>query len=117
MRYWRGYLTAGILAVLTMGLTTLAKRFSQLVDAFYPFLTREIQTTLAAWSATVDITVWQVAVMLILLGLLLSVVIMVALKWNFFQWLGWVLAGGTLAYQVGTTDREKANTSVAQEPR
>lgn len=102
MRYWRGYLTAGILAVLTMGLTTLAKRFSQLVDAFYPFLTREIQTTLAAWSATVDITVWQVAVMLILLGLLLSVVIMVALKWNFFQWLGWVLAGASLIWLLHT---------------
>ncbi len=102
MRYWRGYLTAGILAVLTMGMTTLAKRFSQLVDAFYPFLTREIQTTLAAWSATVDITVWQVAVLLILLGVLLSVVLMVALKWNFFQWLGWILAGASLVWLLHT---------------
>ncbi len=102
MRYWRGYLTAGILAVLTMGMTALAKRFSQLVDAFYPFLTREIQTTLAAWSATVDITVWQVAALLILLGVLLSVVLMVALKWNFFQWLGWVLAGASLVWLLHT---------------
>ena len=85
MRYWRGYLTAGILAVLTFGLSLLAKRFSILVDAFYPFLTREVQTTLAAWSATVDVTVWQVAAMLLILGVLLTVVLMVALKWNFFQ--------------------------------
>ncbi len=102
MRYWRGYLTAGILAVLTLGLTLLAKRFSLLVDAFYPFLTREIQTTLAIWSATVDVTVWQVAALLILLGLLLTVVLMVALKWNFFQWLGWVLAGASLVWLLHT---------------
>ena len=102
MRYWRGYLTAGILAVLTFGLTVLAKRFSVLVDAFYPFLTREIQTTLATWSATVDVTVWQVAAMLILLGVLLTVVLMVALKWNFFQWLGWVLAGASLVWLLHT---------------
>ena len=102
MRYWRGYLTAGILAVLTLGLSLLAKRFSVLVDAFYPFLTREVQTTLAAWSATVDVTVWQVAAMLLILGLLLTVVLMVALKWNFFQWLGWVLAGASLVWILHT---------------
>ncbi len=102
MRYWRGYLTAGILAVLTMGFTLFAKRFSLLVDAFYPFLTREIQTILAAWSATVDVTVWQVAAMLLILGLLLTVVLMVALKWNFFQWLGWVLAGASLVWLLHT---------------
>ncbi len=102
MRYWRGYLTAGILAVITYGLTALAKRFSVLVDAFYPFLTREIQTTLAAWSATVDVTVWQLALMLIILGLLLTVVLMIALKWNFFQWFGWVLAGASLIWLLHT---------------
>ena len=102
MRYWRGYLTAGILAVITFGLTMLAKRFSQLVDAFYPFLTREIQTTLTTWSSTVDVTIWQVAVMMMLLGLLLTVVLMIALKWNFFQWLGWVLAGASLIWTLHT---------------
>jgi hypothetical protein len=102
LKYWRGYLTAGILGLLTASLMVLAKRFSQLVDAFYPFLTREIQTTLATWSATVSVTVWQVAAMLILLGVLLTVVLMVALKWNFFQWLGWVLAGASLVWLLHT---------------
>ena len=102
MRYWRGYLTAGILAVITYGLTVLAKRFSVLVDAFYPFLTREIQTTLADWAATVDVTVWQVALMLIILAVLLTVVLMIALKWNFFQWFGWVLAGASLVWLLHT---------------
>ena len=102
MRYWRGYLFAAILGAITLGLSLLAKQYSQLVDAFYPFLTREIQTTLAAWSSAVDVTVWQVAALLLVLGLLLTVVLMVALKWNFFQWLGWVLAGASLIWMLHT---------------
>ena len=102
MRYWRGYLTAGILAVLTLGLSLLAKRFSILVDAFYPYLTREIQTTMATWAATVDVTVWQVAFMLLVLVVLVTVVLMVALKWNFFQWLGWILAGASVVWLLHT---------------
>ena len=102
MRYWRGYLTAGIIALITMGLTLLAKQFSTLVDAFYPFLTREIQTVLATWSSAVDVTVWQVVAMVLILGLLVTVVLMIALKWNFFQWLGWVLAGVSLIWLLHT---------------
>ena len=102
MRYWRGYLFAVILGALALALSLFAKQYSMLVDAFYPFLTREIQTTLAAWSSTVDVTVWQVVVLLLVLGLLLTVVLMVALKWNFFQWLGWVLAGASLIWLLHT---------------
>ncbi|MBR4972634.1 MAG: DUF3810 family protein [Oscillospiraceae bacterium] len=102
MRYWRGYLFAAILGAFTLGLSLFAKQYSQLVDAFYPFLTREIQTTLAAWSSTVDVTVWQVAALLIVLGLLLTVVLMVALRWNFFQWLGWVLALASMVWMLHT---------------
>ncbi len=102
MRYWRGYLTAAIVAVITGGLVLLAKRFSTLVDAFYPFLTREIQTVLCTWSSTADVVVWQVIAMLLLLGLLLSVVLMIALKWNFVQWLGWVLACVSLVWMLHT---------------
>ena len=102
MRYWRGYLTAAILAVITGGLTLLAKRFSVLVDAFYPFLTREVQTVLAQWSSGVDVVVWQMLAMLLILGLLLSVVLMIALKWNFVRWLGWVLACASLVWMLHT---------------
>lgn len=102
MRYWRGYLTAAIIAVITTGLTLLAKRFSVLVDAFYPFLTREIQTILATWSSEAGVVVWQVAAMLLVLALLLSVVLMIALKWNFIQWLGWVLACVSMVWLLHT---------------
>ena len=52
MKYWRGYLVAGIVAAITLGLQQLAKHFPQLLDMFYPYLTREVQSILAAWTGT-----------------------------------------------------------------
>lgn len=102
MKYWRGYLTAAIIAVITVGLTLLADRFSSLLDMVYPFLTREIQNTLALWAGSVDFTIWQVLVVLIIVALLATIVLMIALKWNFFQWLGWVLAGASMVWMLHT---------------
>ena len=102
MKYWRGFLVAGILAAITLGLQWLAKRFTQLVDMVYPFLTREIQGFLAGWSGNVDFTVWQVLVMLIVAVLAASIVLMIVLKWNFFQWMGWILAGASMIWLLHT---------------
>lgn len=93
MKYWRGYLTAGILALITLGLMLLADRFSVLVDMVYPYVTREVQTILADWSSTVSFTLWQVLVVAMVVAVAVTIVLMITLKWNFFQWLGWVLAG------------------------
>lgn len=93
MRYWRGYLTAGIIAAITMGLTMLAERFSSLVDMVYPYVTREFQSILAEWSSTVPFTLWQVLVVVMVLAVATTLVLMITLKWNFVEWLGWVLAG------------------------
>ena len=102
MKYWRGFLVAGILAAIMLGLQWLAKRFTQLVDMVYPFLTREIQGFLAGWSGNVDFTVWQVLVMLIVAVLAASIVLMIVLKWNFFQWMGWILAGASMIWLLHT---------------
>lgn len=102
MKYWRGFLVAGILAAITLGLQWLAQRFTQLVDMVYPFLTREIQGFLAGWSGNVDFTVWQVLVMLIVAVLAASIVLMIVLKWNFFQWMGWILAGASMIWLLHT---------------
>ena len=102
MKYWRGFLVAGILTAITLGLQWLAKRFTQLVDMVYPFLTREIQGFLAGWSGNVDFTVWQVLVMLIVAVLAASIVLMIVLKWNFFQWMGWILAGASMIWLLHT---------------
>ena len=102
MKYWRGFLVAGILAAITLGLQWIAERFTQLVDMIYPYLTREIQGFLAGWSSNVDFTVWQVLVMLAIAVLAASIVLMIVLKWNFFQWLGWILSGVSLIWLLHT---------------
>ncbi len=102
MKYWRGYLTAGILLLITAGLTQLAQRFNTLVDMFYPYVTRFIQGFLADWTSAVDFTVWQVLVVLLIVGVLATLVLTIVLKWNFVQWLGWVLACASLLWTLHT---------------
>ena len=102
LKYWRGFLTAAIFAAITLGLQWIAGQFPQLVDIFYPYVTREVQNILAAWTGGVEITVWQVLAMLILVALLVSIVLMIVLKWNFFQWMGWVLSGASLVWLLHT---------------
>ena len=93
MKYWRGYLTAAILAAITMGLMMVADRFTLLVDMLYPFLTRELQSILAQWSGTVSFTLWQVLVVVMVLAAIATLVVIITLKRSVVQWLGWVLAG------------------------
>ena len=92
MKYWRGYLIAGILAVLTWALIMFAATFSTLLDSFYPYLTRTIQDFLAVWSADSAYCLWQLILVIMAAGLLASIVLMIIFRWNFVQWLGWVLA-------------------------
>ena len=98
MKYWRGYLVAAILAAITWGLTRLAADYSSLVDMVYPYLTRTVQSFLAGWSGGVDFCVWQVAAVLLILLVVASIVLMIVLRWNPVQWLGWVLTGAVLIY-------------------
>ncbi len=102
LKYWRGYLTAGILALITVGLTQIAKRFSTLVDMVYPYVTRFIQGFLSTWTSGVDFPVWQVLVVVLGIGLVTTLVLTIVFKWNFFQWLGWVLAGVSMIWLLHT---------------
>ena len=102
LKYWRGYITAAIVLVITLALMAFAKSHTVLVDMVYPYVTRFIQTSLAGWASGTAICLWQLFVMLMIVGLIASVVIMVILKWNFIQWLGWVLAGASLLFCLHT---------------
>ena len=102
MKYWRGYLTAAIFLLLSWGLSQLAGMFTTLVDMVYPYVTRTIQGFLSAWSGGVDILVWQIGVVLMAVILLATVVPMIIFRWNFVQWLGWVLAGASFIYFLHT---------------
>lgn len=102
MKYWRGYVTAAIFAAITWALTQFASRFGDLVDMIYPYVSRTIQNMLVEWSSSVDFLVWQVVLVAILAVLLATIVLMVILKWNPFQWFGWVLAGCSLVFMLHT---------------
>ncbi len=102
MKYWRGYLIAAILAAITIGLQQIAQRFTTLVDAVYPYLTRTLQNYLAEWSGTLSVNLWQILLVMALVVLLTTIVLMIVLKWNFVQWLGWVLATCSLVWLLNT---------------
>ena len=102
MKYWRGYIVTALFAVLTLALTGFAKAHVPLVDMIYPYASRLIQTSLAGWTAEVDFCLWQLIAVVLGVAVLASVVAVVVLRWNLFQWLGWVLAGCSLLYMLHT---------------
>lgn len=102
MKYWRGYLAAGIFAAITWALTQLAKRFTVLVDMIYPYMTRTIMTMLNEWSDGVSFCLWQVIAVFLGVLVLASIVLMIVLKWNPIQWFGWVLAAASCLFMFHT---------------
>lgn len=102
MKYWRGYLIAAIIAIITSVINRLASTYSTLVDMVYPYLTRTVQTFLAEWSGGLDFCVWQVAFLVLVLIALASFVLMIVLRWNPFQWLGWMLTGAACIWFLST---------------
>ena len=102
MKYWRGYLAAGLLGFITWALMEFAKAHTVLVDMIYPYFTRLIQTTLADWTAGAAFCLWQVLAIMLIVIVIATVVLMIIFKWNFIQWLVWVLAGAMLIFTMHT---------------
>lgn len=92
MRYWFGYLTAGIFAAITWLLTRFGERYATLVDMVYPYVVRTLQEYLANWTGQFPYPVWQALAVVLGMLILASLVLVLVLKWNPIQWLGWVLA-------------------------
>ncbi len=102
MKYLRGYLTAGIFGGLTWVLLQYGEKFSALVDMIYPYVIRTLQSTLAQWSGQVNFCLWQLFAVVLGVLVLASIVLMIVLKWNPLQWLGWVLAAASGIYLLHT---------------
>jgi len=90
LKYWRGYLVTAILCVFAWGLAKFAETHTILVDMIYPYVSRMIMGTLAEWSAPVDFCLWQLFAVVLVAGVVVTLVLMVLLKWNPIQWFGWV---------------------------
>ena len=91
MKYWRGYLIAGILAAISVALVWFAKAHSVLIDMVYPYVTRMIITSLADWTGGMRFCLWQVLLIGLIIAGIASVILMILLRWNPIQWFGWVL--------------------------
>ena len=102
MKYWTGYITAGVIGAITWALMRLAEKFTALVDMVYPYVSRMIMTYLTDWSSGVDFCLWQVAVIAFAVIVVASVVLMIVMKWNPVRWLGWVLAVVSVVYCLNT---------------
>ena len=92
MKYWRGYLTAAVFALISWFLMTFGQRFTVLVDMIYPYVMRTLQTILAEWSGGVSFNLWQLGLIALVVIGLATLVLMIVFKWSPVQWLGWVLA-------------------------
>ncbi len=98
MKYWRGYLIGGIIAIIAYGINLLASKYTTLVDMFYPYVSRTVQNFLAEWSGGVGFCLWQVVLVVLLVLLMVSIVLMILFRWNPVQWFGWVLTVVAVIY-------------------
>ena len=92
MKYWFGYLTAGIFGAITWVLLQFGEKFSDLVDMVYPYVIRNVQNYLAQWTSVVEYPLWQLLAVVLAVVILASLVLVVTLKRNLIQWAGWVVA-------------------------
>jgi hypothetical protein len=92
LKYWRGYLIAGILAVCTWAITQFAASHALLLDMVYPYMIRVVVPSLTQWTANVSFCMWQMLLLFAIAGILASVVLMLVFRWNPIQWFGWVMA-------------------------
>ena len=102
MKYWRGYLTAAIIGFFTYALMAFAKTHTKLIDMVYPYVTRMLQSFLAQWSSGMAGCLWQLILVVLLVGVLASIVLMLVLRWNPIQWFGWILAVASLLFFLHT---------------
>lgn len=92
MKYWRGYLVAAILVAITWALIQFAQAHSVLIDMVYPYMTRLVVTSMANWTGGMEFCLWQVLLIGMIVAGVVTMILMIILKWNFFQWFGWVCA-------------------------
>ena len=102
MKYWTGFLTAGIIGAITWALMRLAEKFEELVDMVYPYMTRTVLDVLAGWYSGVEFCLWQMGALVLGILLIASIVLMIVMKWNPIRWLGWVLTGAAAIYFLNT---------------
>lgn len=92
MKYWRGYLVAAILLLCNWALCEFCATHTELIDMVYPYVDRIVMDYLASWSANFSGCLWQTILVFLMVMVVAGVALMVILRWNPIQLIGWVLA-------------------------
>ena len=98
MKKYMGYFVALGGLLLTFAITTLAKRYGQLLDAFYPYVTRWLQKILSGISSIFPFTLWQALAVVLVLLLITILVLVIRRKKSIIRCIGWVLAVVSLGW-------------------
>lgn len=98
MKKYFGFFVAAGALLLTWAMTALAKRYGDILDAFYPYVTRWGQKILAGISSIFPFTLWQALAVLLVLLLFGSLGLVIWKKRSLVRWLGWVLAVVSLGW-------------------
>ena len=102
MKYWRGYLVAAFFAIATVALTQFAASHRLLMDMVYPYMVRMLLPEVTAWSSAVDFCLWQTLLLVVIGGIVLSILLMILLRWNPVQWFGWICAVAAIVMFLNT---------------
>ena len=102
LKKYFGYLVAALSFLLYLGMTALAKRYSALLDTFYPYVTRWFQRVLSKITSIFPFTLWQVLIWLIVIGVIGGIVLVILKKKSLIRFIGWVLAIVSLGWTTHT---------------
>ena len=77
---------------ISWALTEFAKAHTVLVDMIYPYITRMVVSAFADWTGGLSFCLWQVFLVGLVAAGIVTIALMIVLRWNPIQWLGWVVA-------------------------
>lgn len=97
MRNFRGIIVAAVFLGLTWLLTKLGAVYHQLIGMAYPFASKTYMELIGGITGKTDLVVWEVIVAIFFVAVVVSFGMMILFRWNFFRWLGWVLAPAAAA--------------------
>ena len=81
-----------MVAAIFGALTEFAKAHTVLVDMIYPYITRMVVSAFADWTGGLSFCLWQVFLVGLVAAGIVTIALMIVLRWNPIQWLGWVVA-------------------------
>ena len=99
MRLTRRVLLTAAFVALSGLLVFAADKYYDLLFLFYPSVCREIQGYLAAWSAGFDFVIWQRALLILAILVVVTLIICILRKKNVLGWLfGWTTAASVALF-------------------